>query len=61
MNERFQKEPQIDKIEWHEQFGTYVVNKDVVDSIDGLKYYPDYITPSEELDIIRQVLLSNFT
>lgn len=53
MNERFQKEQQIDHIEWHDAFGTYVVNKDAIDSIDGLKYYSEYITVEEERDMIR--------
>ena len=53
MNERFQKEQQIDKIEWHNIFGTYVVNKESIDSIDGLKYYSEYVTVEEERDMIR--------
>ena len=53
MNERFQKEQQIDNIEWHNVFGTYVVNKEAVDAIDGLKYYSEYITVNEERDMIR--------
>ncbi|KAI8891814.1 hypothetical protein BC833DRAFT_626438 [Globomyces pollinis-pini] len=46
------KVEESEKVCYDEKLGTYVVNPEILSSIKGLYYYPDFVNDSEQNDIV---------